>query len=442
MQFSHYLRMVEKSQTLLLNEQSRSLEQNGKKVYKFGFGQSPFLPPQRVIDALKANAHRKDYSPVQGIPALREAVAEFHRKLDGIDAKAENVLIAPGSKILIYAVLAAFTEADLLVCAPAWVSYVPQAHLLGHGVIQIPTSFEERWRLTPQALTKALEGRVDKKRPSVLILNYPGNPDGLSYAAAELSALADVARKYGTLVISDEIYGLLTHTGTHVSLAKYYPEGTIVTSGLSKWCGAGGWRLGTAIVPAALGGEFQDTLLGLASETYSCAALPVQLAACEAFRVSPETEQYARQQRRVLSALGNACADKLQKNNIRIHKPEGGFYLFLDFSPVSDVLSEYGLTSSQAVCEALLAETGVALLPGTAFGMGSKQLSARLAYVDFDGVVVLEAAKKTDVTAPLDIKFLTTHCAHQLEGIDALCEWVAKKASLAPDMSHFAAASA
>src|SRR5689334_3286852 len=127
MQFSQNLRKIEKSQTLLLNEQSRSLEQNGKKVYKFGFGQSPFLPPQRVIDALKANAHRKDYSPVQGIPALREAVAEFHRKLDGIDAKAENVLIAPGSKILIYAILAAFTEADLLVCAPAWVSYVPQA---------------------------------------------------------------------------------------------------------------------------------------------------------------------------------------------------------------------------------------------------------------------------------------------------------------------------
>jgi len=440
MQFSKYLRSVEKSQTLLLNEQSRTLEKGGKKVYKFGFGQSPFLPPQAVIDALKANAHRKDYSPVQGIPELREIVAQFHRRTDGIDVKAENVLIAPGSKILIYAVLAAFTKADLLVCAPAWVSYVPQAHLLGHGVITVPTSFEGRWRLTPEALAKALEARADKKIPSVLILNYPGNPDGLGYTPAELSALADVARKYGTLVISDEIYGQLHHTGRHVSLAKYYPEGTIVTSGLSKWCGAGGWRLGTAVIPAALGNEFKDTLLGIASETYSCAALPVQLAACEAFRFTPETGNYVVQQRRILSALGDECAARLQKSNIRVHKPEGAFYLFLDFSPVAGTLAEYSLNTSQAVCESLLAETGVALLPGTAFGMKSEQLSARLAYVDFDGVAVMEAARRTGTLEPLPAGFLSEHCAHQLAGIDALCDWVAKKESLAPDATHFAAA--
>src|ERR1700722_1514940 len=164
MHYSKYLRAVEKSQTLLLNEQSRNLEQGGKKVYKLGFGQSPFLPPKAVIEALKANAHRKDYSPVAGIPELRKAVAEFHRNLDGIDVKPENILIAPGSKILIYAVMASFTEADVLFCAPAWVSYVPQARLLGHDVIMLPTTFEGRWRLTPDMLDRALEGRKDKKR--------------------------------------------------------------------------------------------------------------------------------------------------------------------------------------------------------------------------------------------------------------------------------------
>ncbi len=440
MQFSKHLRSVEKSQTLLLNEQSRTLEKGGKKIYKFGFGQSPFLPPQAVIDALKANAHRKEYSPVQGILELREAVAEFYRKTDGIDAKAENILIAPGSKILIYAVLAAFTHADLLVCAPAWVSYVPQARLLGHGVITIPTTFEERWRLTPQALAKALESRADKTIPSVLILNYPGNPDGLGYREEELAALADIARQYGTLVISDEIYGQLHHAGQHVSLAKYYPEGTVITSGLSKWCGAGGWRLGTAVIPEALGQEFKDTLLGIASETYSCAALPVQLAACEAFRYTKETQEYVAQQRRVLAALGEECAARLQKSNIQVHKPEGGFYLFLDFSPVTEVLAGFGLNTSQAVCESLLAETGVALLPGTAFGMQPEQLSARLAYVDFDGVAVLEAAYKSKAAEALPDGFLSGTCAHPLEGINALCDWVARKESLAPSPEHFAAA--
>lgn len=429
MHYSKYLRIVEKSQTLLLNEQSRNIEQSGKKVYKFGFGQSPFLPPQHVIDALKTNAHRKDYSPVQGIPSLREAVAEFHRQIDGIEVSAENVLIAPGSKILIYAVLAAFTKADLLVCAPAWVSYVPQANMLGHGVITIPTSFNGRWRLTPEALAKAVANKKDKNVPSVLILNYPGNPDGLSYNESELSAIADVARKNNILVISDEIYGLLHHTGKHVSLAKYYPEGTIVTGGLSKWCGAGGWRLGTAIVPSALGADFKATLLGIASETYSCAPMPVQLAACEAYKGSAETMEYIKLQRRVLAAIGNECAKRLQSKGINVHKPEGGFYLFPDFTPVSGKLLAKGIETSQAVCETLLADTGVALLPGTAFGMDEKQLSARLAYVDFDGVSVLAAAQKEAV---IDVRFLSKYCAHQLEGIDSLCEWIAAMPEIKP----------
>src|ERR1700727_1503053 len=98
MPFSQYLRNVEKSQTLLLNEQSRNLEKGGKKVYKLGFGQSPFLPPKHVIDELKAHAHRKDYSPVQGIIELRKEVAEFHGRVDAIDVKLDDVFIAPGSK--------------------------------------------------------------------------------------------------------------------------------------------------------------------------------------------------------------------------------------------------------------------------------------------------------------------------------------------------------
>lgn len=423
MAITDYLRAVEKSQTLLLNEQSRNLEGEGKKVYKFGFGQSPFLPPQNVIDALKTHAHRKDYSPVQGIPALRDAVAAYHHSIDGIEARAEDILIAPGSKILIYAVLAAFTKADLLVCGPAWVSYEPQAHLIGHSVIRIPTRFEERWRLTPAAFAQALQNRKDKNIPAILILNYPGNPDGLTYSASELQALAEVARQYGVIVVSDEIYGRLHHKGEHVSLAKFYPEGTIITGGLSKWCGAGGWRLGTALLPKQLGAEFKETMLGIASETYSCAALPVQLAACEAYKLTAEMEEYVGQQRRILTALGNLCATRLQQSGVRVHSPEGGFYLFLDFTPLQASLATQSLTTSTSVCEALLRDTGVALLPGTAFGMEPQQLSARLAYVDFDGVAVLEAARKNPVATPLNEAFLRAHCAHQLEGIDALCRW-------------------
>jgi aspartate aminotransferase len=416
-----FLRKVEKSQTLLLNEQSRRLQQEGRNVYKFGFGQSPFLPPQPVIERLQSAAHQKDYSPVQGIPELREAVARFHRQIDNVDIEAEDVLIAPGSKILLYAVMAAFTKADVLVPVPSWVSYIPQAHLAGHGVIKIPTTLESRWRLTPELLEKAVKSKPDADVPSILIISYPGNPDGLTYSSSELAALATVARKYNILVLSDEIYGLLNHAGNHESIARHCPDNTIITTGLSKWCGAGGWRLGVALLPKALRGAFKETLLGIASETYSCATLPVQVAACTAYEAPDAIADYVKHQRRILSALGQACYQKLSRGGIGVCEPQGAFYLFLDFNK----LQGRGFSTSQALCEKLLADTGVALLPGTAFGMDDHHLSARLAYVDFAGVKALEDAKKIALTQPLPADYTTQFFSRSLEGIDKICGWVA-----------------
>src|SRR5438105_7463733 len=249
------LRAVEKSQTLLLNEQSRAIEDRGREVFKFGFGQSPFPPLDAAVEALRAHVGAKDYSPVQGLLELRTRVAEFHCSVDQIDVDAEQVLVAPGSKVLIYAVLTAFKRADVLIPSPAWVSYEPQARLLGHTPIRVATSFEERWRVRPDAIAAAVLRKVDQRVPSVLILNHPGNPDGLGYADDELRELAQACRAHNILVVSDEIYGLLDHAGAHVSLARHYPEGAIVTGGLSKWCGAGGWRLGIAMLPTTMLGE-------------------------------------------------------------------------------------------------------------------------------------------------------------------------------------------
>lgn len=421
-----YLRTVEKSQTLLLNEQSRNLETSGREVYKFGFGQSPFPPMQRAIDALQQNAARKDYSPVQGIPELRERVAAFHRDAEHIDTDASRVLIAPGSKVLIYAAMAAFTKADILIPAPAWVSYRPQAALLGHDAIPVITTAKERWRVTPQSIEKAVRLKKDPKVPSLLILNYPGNPDGLTYDAMELSALSDSFRRHNIIVVSDEIYGQLHHQGRHRSLALDYPEGTIVTGGLSKWCGAGGWRMGVALLPKSLDGTFKETMLGIASETYSCATLPVQLAACEAYRYDDVTRNYLAHQRRILALSGNWIAERLQAAGVIVHKPEGGFYLFLDFSSLAAQFKAQGVTTSHQLCERLLAETGVALLPGDAFGMESGHLSARLAYVEFNGAEALAASERIGLNQPLTEDFMKQHLSKNIRGTERLCSWVAE----------------
>ncbi len=421
----NYLRSVEKSQTLLLNEQSRNLESSGQEVFKFGFGQSPFPPMARAIEALKAHAHRKEYSPVQGIAELREAVAKFHREIEHIDITADRVLIAPGSKILIYSVMAAFTEADILIPTPAWVSYQPQAELLGHASIRVETSYEGRWRVTSQAIENAVRQKKNKNAPSILIFNYPGNPEGLTYSESELKTLADTFRKHNILVVSDEIYGLLNHRGQHQSLARYYSENTIVTGGLSKWCGAGGWRLGIALLPKNLGGDFKDTLLGIASETYSCAALPVQLAAIEAYKNDKITQDYLAHQRRILARIGAHVQEELSQAGLLVHAPQGGFYVFVDFSAHQKNLGEIGVKTSHELCARLLADTGVALLPGDAFGMASEHLSARLAYVEFDGVAALAASEKIGLEQELPSTFLQTHADKTLRGISRLRQWFA-----------------
>ncbi len=418
------LRSVEKSQTLLLNEQSRNIERSGQEVFKFGFGQSPFPPLEAAVQALREHAAAKDYAPVQGLPELRDRVARFHQDVDGIDASPQDVLVAPGSKILLYAVMAAFKRVDVLVPAPAWVSYAPQAQLLGHPAIPVRTSFDERWRVTPQALLEAIQSKPDAAAPSLLILNHPGNPDGMGYSGDELQALTQVLRRHRVLVVSDEIYGLLNHQGQHVSLARHYPEGTIVTGGLSKWCGAGGWRLGTALLPSSLRGAFKETLLGIASETYSCASLPVQMAAVEAYQWKEPVRDYVAHQRRMLAGIGGWLAERLTQAEVAVHPPEGGFYLFPDFSNQARRLNRAGIQTSGALCARLLEDTGVALLPGEAFGMPPEHLCARLAYVEFDGAQVLEASRETGLDRPVGDVALQALFAKTMRGTLKLTQWV------------------
>lgn len=407
---------IDQSQTLLLNEQSRLRENSGQKVFKLGFGQSPFLPPINVIKALQNSAIRKDYSPVKGLPELCENVATFHNHYHNLNIDSKDVLICPGSKIAIYNTLLAFENADVLIPAPSWVSYAPQAKLAGHNAHFIETNFQNRWRLTPQLLEEYIAKCSSSAK--ILILNYPGNPDGLSYSPSELKDIVEILRKHHVWVISDEIYGFLHHEGEHKSIAEFYPERTFITTGLSKWCGAGGWRLGVHMLPKDFSQSGLESIIGIASETYSCAPTPVQVAATLAYQISEETENYLAQQRSILKILGNNIQKKLDVSGINVHAPQGGFYLLVDFSPFTDLLKSKNIHNDNQLCDNLIKETGVALLPGSAFGINTKKLTARLAYVDFDGN---ELQKIFD---SIDEKSIINKCQHMINGIDAICNWI------------------
>ncbi len=406
------------SATVAINERSNALKDAGRDIIKFGLGQSPFPVPDVVVRALQTNAHQKDYLPVKGLRPLRDAVADFHRQRDRIEGRTgDDVVIGPGSKELLFLVQLVY-GADLLIPSPAWVSYAPQAQLLGRPCHHIETDPRDGWRLSPERLDALCVQQGP--RPRILILNYPCNPTGLTLHPERLRQLAAVARKHEIVVLSDEIYGEINHEGKHTSIARFYPEGTILSAGLSKWCGAGGWRLGTFLFPPGM--RWLADAVGIAaSETYTSVSAPLQHAAITAYTPDQEIEDYLDRSRRILKALGTWSAFTLRRAGAHCPDPEGGFYLLADFSSMSSRLGERGLNDPATLCERMLEDTGVAVLPGTDFGRSAAELSIRLAYVDFDGEHALRAAARDAV---LDEEWMRTHCPRVVTGIERISSWV------------------
>lgn len=411
------VRGLKPSPTVAINERSDALRQQGRRIYKLGLGQSPFPVPEPVVASLREHAHEKAYLPVKGLPALRAAVAAYEQRTIDLACDAEDVIIAPGSKELMFLLQVTF-YGDLIVPTPAWVSYAPQAHILQRTVEYLPMREADGWRLDPDALAECCKD--DPTRPRVLILNYPSNPAGTTYDRAHLERLADVARRYGVIVLSDEIYGELHFQGRQPSIATAYPEGTIVSTGLSKWCGAGGWRLGAFVFPRQLR-WLQDAMAAVASESYTATSAPIQYAAITAFQGGPAIAAYLVRARRILAALGAFVTARLRAARVTLPDPEGGFYVFADFAAHRAAFAARGITTSVQLAERLLEDTGVALLPGNAFGRPKDELTVRIAYVDFDGARAM--ANLPDGPGVPDEAWLRQHCTPVVEAIDRVHAW-------------------
>ena len=414
------VRGMGQSATIAINEKSQELIRLGNIIGMLGLGQSPFPVPQSVVYALKHHASEKNYLPPEGLWSLREAVASYHKKNDGVPILPENVMIGPGSKELMFLLQLTY-YGDLVIPTPSWVSYEPQARIIGRRVFKLHTTYEDEWRLQPEKLEELCHD--DPESPRIVIINYPGNPEGSTYTIDELKQLAVVARKFNVILLSDEIYGKLDHSGSHTSIARYYPEGTIISSGLSKWCGAGGWRLGTFSFPPELH-WLMEAMAGVASETFTSTSAPIQYAAITAFRGGLQMERYLAHSRRILELLGNWCATRIAKTGARLVKPKGAFYLFPDFSPLKEKLHAKGVTTSMELAARVLEEAGVAILPGVSFGRDPSELTIRLAYVNFDGAAALAASERVPLHVPLDKMFLETYCDQTLSAINRLCQWI------------------
>lgn len=373
------------SSTLYINETVNKLWQQGEQVFHMGFGESRFEVSEELRNALQTHASEKSYLAARGLPQLTQAIARYYSSKLGHSFAEHQVIVGPGSKSLIYG-LQLVLDADLFLPTPSWVSYAPQATLLGNKFSYIPSRMEDDYRLDIAELDKLV---CKSENPTkLLVINSPNNPTGQMLNDTELEALAEYCRANQIWVLSDEIYFQVSHGGVkHTSISKYYPEGTFVLGGLSKHFSIGGWRLGVALLPDTdFGAAVMQKLVVLSSETWSGVTAPIQYAALTAYSMAPNVEQYVTDCCDIHGIRTRFVAKHLSQLGIRCSRIDGAFYIAANFDQFAEPLIKLGVNNSAQLARYLLDTHKIASLPGSDFGLPEQVLTLRLStsYLDME----------------------------------------------------------
>ena len=353
------------SMTFAMNQKSNDLKAQGIDVVNMSLGEPDFNTPDAIKDAAAAALENNDthYTPVPGYVSLRKAIAGKLLKENGLEFKADEILVSNGAKQSICnAIMALIDEGDeVIIPAPYWVSYPQMVLLAGGTPVHIDTDIEQGFKVLPEQLEKAITPRT-----KMLILCSPSNPTGAVYSQQELQALAAVILRHEDLyVLSDEIYEHLNYIGSHASIAacEGMKERTIIINGVSKAYAMTGWRIGFAAGP-----KWIISACNLLQGQYTSGPCSIsQKAAEEAWLGSQDCVEQMRQafQRR-RDLLVNLMKEI---PGLEIRVPEGAFYLFPKCS------SYFGKTDGTRVIKTstdfamYLLEVGhVATVGGDAFG--------------------------------------------------------------------------
>jgi aspartate aminotransferase len=373
---------VPPSPTLAADERLRRLIDEGRPILHLAFGEAGLPVPAEVIDALTRGAPDNGYGAVAGSKEARGAAAGWltRRRLP---TDPDQVVLAPGSKALLWALLA-ILPGDVVLPRPCWVSYAAQAALAGKRVWSVPITADGPGGVPdPAALEQTLTdaARHADSRPGVLVVTLPDNPTGTLARADRVRQTVEIAERHGLSIISDEIYRDLAHAPGDVrSPAEYLPARTYVTNGLSKNLALGGWRIGFARLPAGSAGRAARTaLLGLASEVWSAAPAPMQHVAAYVLDEPPRVVEHIARSRRLHRAVTLAAHQRLVAAGVSCRPPAGGFYLYPDFEPLRLQLTTHNVDGGDSLATHLLDRFGIGVLSGTAFGDEPRALRCRIA---------------------------------------------------------------
>ena len=344
---------------LAVYSRAKELERLGRSVIHLELGEPDFHPAAPIVDAVRAAvaAGRDRYCATRGLPALRQAIADYLKRTRRLDVRSEQVLVAPGCKMALSLAMMALVEPDdeVLYPDPGFPIYPSFTRSLGAKAV--PFGLEEKNRFQPDLEEIA---RKITPRTSMIIFNSPNNPTGTVFASRALEKIAELAKKHDLWVVSDEIYARILFGGEYQSIWALpgMAERTVIIDGFSKSFAMTGWRLGYAVAPV----EVIDAMDLLVLNTFTCAAEFSQVAAIEALRdstgaVEAMVEEYRKRRELFVAGLNRIPG-------FRCLPPEGAFYAWVN-------MEQTGL-SAEEVQTILLEEGGVAGIAGQAFGPGGR----------------------------------------------------------------------
>jgi aspartate aminotransferase len=340
---------------LAVHSRAKELERAGRSIIHLELGEPDFHPAAPVVDAVRSAvaAGRDRYCSTRGVPALREAIAEYLKRTRRLDVASQQVLVAPGCKMALSLAMMALIEPgdEVLYPDPGFPIY--PSFTRGLGATAIPFGLDEKNKFQPD-----LDEIKSKITPhtSAIIFNSPNNPTGTVFSGAAMGKIAELAAKYDLWVIADEIYARILFAGEYQSIWSLpgMPERTVIIDGFSKSFAMTGWRLGYAVAPVPV----IDAMDLLVLNTFTCAAEFTQVAAIEALRdstnaVDAMVAEYRKRRDQFVAGLN-------QIPGFRCQPPDGAFYAWVNIEGTG--------FSAEEVQKLLLEEAGVAGIAGAAFG--------------------------------------------------------------------------
>lgn len=361
---SHRVQKIKTSPTIAVAEKARQLKLAGKDIISLSIGEPDFDTPEHIKEAAIKALHDgfTKYTPVDGIPALKQAIVAKFATENGLSYELNQVIVSCGCKQSLYNLAQALLNPgdEIIIPAPYWVSY-PDIMLLADAVpVFIPTTSAQKFKITADQLAAAITPQT-----KLLVLNSPSNPSGIAYTKKELAELAEVLLKHPhVMIVSDDIYEHILWTpGPFANLLNACPEladRTIIVHGVSKSYAMTGWRIGYAVGPAPL----ISAMKKIQSQSTTGANSIAQVAAAAALTgdqscVHTMNKAYQERHQILFQALN-------QLPGVTCLPSDGTFYSFPD---VSELMARLGMDSDLVFAEYLLTKAEIAIVPGSAFGV-------------------------------------------------------------------------